>query len=317
MTQQSSILNDPNYRPVLDHGFVGIIDKMGTDAAIVQAARVSYGAGTKSVNEDRGLIRYLMRNFHTSPIEMVEIKYHIRAPIFVFRQLLRHRTASTNEESARYSEMTDEFYIPEMEHIQPQSSDNRQGRAGEVSSQSATGVRWMIDSAYNHCYQIYRALLGDKKNHVKPEDELLYNPYDAKDPLFDGQFDGIARELARTVMPVGGYSELYWKINLHNLFHFLKLRADAHAQYEIRAYAEAIIDLTKPLFPLAFGAFEDYLLHAQMISRMGMNLIKDAITHPEGLTGLTTLYGDEKGLASHYEMSLREIKELKMALLTN
>ena len=223
----------------LDKGFVRLIDVMGDDAAIVQAARVSYGSGTKKVHEDRGLIRYLLRHAHTTPFEMVEFKFHVKLPIFVARQWIRHRTANVNEYSGRYSEMKDEFYTPHPHDIRPQSISNKQGRSDEtlpegMAEQAAETFKLGQDAAYAQ-YQ-----------------EFLEH--------------GIAREIARINLPVSNYTEWYWKIDLHNLFHFLRLRIDAHAQYEIRVFAEAIASLVKPFVPHAWEAFEDYVLNAHRIT---------------------------------------------------
>ncbi len=212
----------------LDKGFVRLIDVMGDDAAIVQAARVSYGSGTKKVLEDRGLIRYLLRHAHTTPFEMVEFKFHVKLPIFVARQWIRHRTANVNEYSGRYSEMKDEFYTPNPNDIRPQSVLNKQGRSEEtlpdgMAEQAANAFKAGQDEAYAQ-YQ-----------------EFLEQ--------------GIAREIARINLPVSNYTEWYWKIDLHNLFHFLRLRIDSHAQYEIRVFAEAIAELVKPFVPHAWEAF--------------------------------------------------------------
>jgi thymidylate synthase (FAD) len=220
---------------VLDHGFVRLVDYMGDDNAIVQAARVSYGAGTKSLSSDRQLIRYLMRHRHTTPFEMCEIKFHVKLPIFVARQWIRHRTANVNEISGRYSEMVDEFYVPELEQIRPQSLVNKQGRS--ESAFEATEAQ-----------EIQAQLQQTQKE--------LYTEY--KDSLDKN----LARELARINLPLSLYTEWYWKIDLHNLFHFLHLRLDAHAQYEIRVFAEAMATITKELFPIAYEAFEDYRLHS-------------------------------------------------------
>jgi thymidylate synthase (FAD) len=209
---------DTNYVPVLDHGFVGLVDHMGSDDAIVQAARVSYGAGTKQVQDDRNLIRYLMRHEHTTPFEMCEVKFHIKLPIFVMRQLVRHRTASMNEYSARYSVLTDEFYIPEMEQIQQQSSTNKQGREeSDWGFEERRRVQHAFQRSFFNSYREYTELLGK-----------------------DGA--GLARELARSVLPVGGYTELYWKANLKNFLHMARLRMDPHAQWEIREFAGAMYD---------------------------------------------------------------------------
>jgi thymidylate synthase (FAD) len=224
---------------LLDHGFVRLVDYMGNDAAIVQAARVSYGQGTKKRSEDNGLIRYLMRHSHTSPFEMVDTKFHIKAPIFVARQWLRHRTASVNEVSARYSLLPEELYIPEDAQISFQSVDNKQGRsATEVPPEVRARVRELLLAGQRESYASYQELI------------------DAE----------IARELARIALPVSIYTEWYWKLNLHNLFHFLALRMDAHAQYEIRIYAEAIGLIVQRLAPVAYGAFRDYMRDATTLS---------------------------------------------------
>ena len=223
----------------LDKGFVRLIDVMGDDASIVQAARVSYGTGTKKVLEDRGLIRYLLRHAHTTPFEMVEFKFHVKLPIFVARQWIRHRTANVNEYSGRYSEMKDEFYTPDIANIRPQSVINKQGRSDEqlptdIAEKSAAAFKAGQDAAYAD-YQMF-----------------LEN--------------GIAREIARINLPVSNYTEWYWKIDLHNLFHFLRLRIDSHAQYEIRVFGEAIAELVKPFVPFAWEAFEDYVLNAHRLT---------------------------------------------------
>ncbi|TAE27895.1 MAG: FAD-dependent thymidylate synthase [Candidatus Kapaibacterium sp.] len=219
----------------LDKGFVRLVDSMGSDAAIVQAARVSYGAGTKQVSEDRGLIRYLMRHAHSTPFEMVEFKFHVKLPIFVARQWIRHRTANVNEYSGRYSVMHDEFYVPEGAQIRPQSATNKQGRGDEtLSADESAHILDLLKTGQTQAYQDYETLLDRN----------------------------VARELARINLPVSMYTEWYWKIDLHNLFHFLRLRMDAHAQYEIRVYAEAMAEMVREITPLAFEAFEDYALNA-------------------------------------------------------
>lgn len=315
MTKQAEVVGNPNYVPVLDHGFVGLVDSMGSDAAIVQAARVSYGDGTKSVREDRGLIRYLVRHKHTSPLEMCEIKIHIKMPIFVMRQWVRHRTASLNEYSGRYSVMTDEFYLPEPEVIQPQSKDNKQGRAGAVTDETATGVRWMMQAAYDHNYDVYQALLGERDPEKFQAGEVIYTPYDEGDALFDPEFDGIAREMARTVLPVGNYTELYWKQNLHNMMHLLKLRMDPHAQYEIRAYADAVYKLIQPLFPAALEAFDDYVREATTNSRMETELLKELLTSdsPARVSFAARLMsaGSDTAFAESVGLSLRELRDFQ------
>lgn len=222
--------------PVLDHGFVRVVDYMGDDSAIVQAARVSYGTGTKKVSEDRGLIRYLMRHYHTTPFEMCEIKYHVKLPIFVARQWIRHRTASVNEYSARYSIMDREFYLPQPQDLAAQSKVNHQGRGEVLSAEQAQAVLSLLREDAQKCYDDYETML-------RPPEEKGY---------------GLARELARMNLTLNSYSQWYWKINLHNLFHFLQLRIDPHAQYEIRAYAETMLKTVKAWVPMACEAFEDY-----------------------------------------------------------
>ncbi len=230
ITKEAEEILDKEF-PILDHGFVRLVDYMGGDSAIVQAARVSYGEGTKTYMEDRGLIRYLMRHEHTSPFEMVEMKFHCKMPIFVARQWIRHRTANVNEVSGRYSIMKDEFYIPAAEQVNLQSKNNKQGRSDETFSPEKTE-------------EILFSL-----EHEQQEDYSNYSRRVEK---------GMAKELARINLPLSLYTEWYWKIDLHNLFHFLNLRMDSHAQYEIRAYANAMFDITKKVAPIACEAFEDY-----------------------------------------------------------
>lgn len=231
----------------LDHGFVRLVDFMGDDSSIVQSARVSYGKGTKSVREDTTLIRYLMRHQHTSPFEMVELKFHIRLPIFVARQWIRHRTANVNEYSGRYSEMTDDFYIPELDQIRTQDEVNKQGRSDKkIDVETATEI------------------LGSMEQHQKES----YNEY------LKYLEKGVAREIARINLPLSSYTEWYWKIDLHNLFRFLKLRLDWHAQYEIRIYAEAIANIVKELYPISFKAFSDYVLNSVTFSYAELSKIK-------------------------------------------
>lgn len=239
--------------PVLDHGQVRVIDYMGDDAAICQAARVSYGSGTKSVSDDRGLIRYLMRHWHSTPFEMCEIKLHVKLPVFVARQWIRHRTANVNEYSARYSILDREFYIPAPERVQVQSSNNKQGSGETVDTETARLVLEMLKSDANRAYDHYEEL--------------------AADPAEGGQY-GLARELARMNLPTNIYTQWYWKVDLHNLFHFLRLRADAHAQYEIRVYADAICNIVKDWVPNAYEAFEDYRLGAEQFSAQEMALVR-------------------------------------------
>ena len=248
--------------PVLDHGFVRVIDYMGTDSAIVQAARVSYGKGTKKINEDAGLINYLMRHRHTTPFEMCEIKFHIKLPIFVARQWIRHRTANVNEYSGRYSIMDKEFYIPAPEHLAAQSQTNRQGRAGVLEGAEAARVLEILKADSVNAYAHYEEMMNCNEEGT----------------VFDESKTGLARELARMNLPVNFYTQWYWKIDLHNLMHFLSLRADSHAQYEIRVYAEAMLDVLKAWLPLTYQAFMDYRMGGASISAKGMENIKKMIS---------------------------------------
>ena len=237
--------------PVLDHGFVRVIDYMGDDAAIVQAARVSYGRGTKAARDDRGLIRYLMRHWHSTPFEMCEIKLHVKLPIFVARQWIRHRTANVNEYSARYSILDREFYVPAPEHLAAQSSSNRQGRGAVLEGERSEAALRLLRREASADFDAYDALLDE-----------------------GAEGGGLARELARMALPLSTYTQWYWKTDLHNLLHFLRLRADPHAQYEIRAYAEALCDLTKAWVPHAWEAFEDYRLGGAYFSAAGLACLK-------------------------------------------
>ena len=244
--------------PLLDHGFVRVVDYMGDDNAVVQAARVSYGKGTKRVSEDRGLINYLMRHRHTTPFEMAEIKYHVKLPIFVARQWIRHRTANVNEYSARYSILDNEFYIPAPEQLAAQSAQNRQGRDAVLTGDEAKEVFKLLrdDSENNYAHYDYMLTEG-------PEGE-------PKDP---GR-KGLARELARMNLSLNFYTQWYWKTNLHNLLHFLSLRADPHAQYEIRVYADAMLDTLKRWVPLTHDAFMDYRMGGVHLSAKGAAAVK-------------------------------------------
>lgn len=236
--------------PVLDHGFVRAIDYMGDDSAIVQAARVSYGAGTRHVQNDEGLIRYLMRHWHSTPFEMCEIKLHVKLPVFVARQWIRHRTANVNEYSARYSILDREFYIPEPAQLAAQSTVNNQGRGAVLEGAEAARVLALLKSDASQMYDHYEEMLSQ-----------------------DGQ-QGLARELARMNLPMNIYTQWYWKTDLHNLFHFLRLRADAHAQYEIRVYAEAIARMVADWVPLAWAAFEDYRMGGVTLSAKAIAVLK-------------------------------------------
>ncbi|WP_394196353.1 FAD-dependent thymidylate synthase [Litoreibacter albidus] len=235
---------------VLDHGFIRVIDYMGDDSAICQAARVSYGKGTKSVQNDEGLIRYLMRHWHSTPFEMCEIKLHVKLPVFVARQWIRHRTANVNEYSARYSILDREFYIPAPEHINAQSVVNNQGRGQILEGEEAARVLEILKADSTRAYDNYEAMISD-----------------------EGQ-DGLARELARMNLPANIYTQWYWKVDLHNLFHFLRLRADSHAQYEIRVYADAICKVVADWVPAAYAAFEDYRLGGAQLSGKGVECLR-------------------------------------------
>ncbi|MCO5127196.1 MAG: FAD-dependent thymidylate synthase [Rhodobacteraceae bacterium] len=235
---------------VLDHGLVRVIDYMGDDAAITQAARVSYGRGTKAVQNDEGLIRYLMRHWHSTPFEMCEVKFHVKLPVFVARQWIRHRTANVNEYSARYSILDREFYIPAPEHLAAQSTVNNQGRGELLEGEEAARVLDILREDAMRSYDHYEDMLSQ-----------------------DGQ-KGLARELARMNLPANVYTQWYWKVDLHNLFHFLRLRADAHAQYEIRTYAEVMCQIVRDWVPLAYGAFEDYRLGGVSLSGKAIEVLK-------------------------------------------
>ncbi|MFN3938362.1 MAG: FAD-dependent thymidylate synthase [Gemmobacter sp.] len=236
--------------PVLDHGFVRVIDYMGDDAAIVQAARVSYGAGTKHVSNDEGLIRYLMRHWHSTPFEMCEVKLHVKLPVFVARQWIRHRTANVNEYSARYSILDREFYIPDPSALAAQSTVNNQGRGAVLTGPEAARVLEILKGDAARAYDHYEEMLSQ-----------------------DGKA-GLARELARMNLPMNVYTQWYWKTDLHNLFHFLRLRADAHAQYEIRVYAEAICGIVKDWVPHAWAAFEDYRMGGVTLSAKAVDCVR-------------------------------------------
>ena len=270
---------------MLDHGFVRVVDYMGDDAAVVQAARVSYGRGTKKVSEDRGLINYLMRHRHTTPFEMCEIKYHVKLPIFVARQWIRHRTANVNEYSARYSILDNEFYVPKPEHLAAQSAMNRQGRDAVLAGKEAERVFDLLKKDAELVYEHYLEML---------------NEGEAGAPL-DPERSGLARELARMNLSLGFYTQWYWKTNLHNLMHFLSLRADAHAQYEIRVYAETMLDTLKRWCPISHDAFVEYRLGGTHLSKTGLAIVKRM------LAGETV---DQKSSG----LSAREWRELMAAL---
>ena len=264
----SRSIPDPSVS-VHKHGFVRLVETMGSDNAIVQAARVSYGEGTKNVRNDRALIRYLMRHRHTSPFEMCDLKFHIKLPIFVMRQLVRHRTASINEYSGRYSVMSDDFYVPEFEYLKPQSQTNKQGRDGAFSDTLLSYITKIITDVTETARDKYKVLIGRD----------------------------LTRELSRIILPVSNYTECYWKINLHNLFHFLKLRLDEHAQQEITDFADVIWSFARSRFPIASEAFDDYIRGSITLSRMDVTALKDL---------LQDKFVNE---AAHYGMSKRELSD--------
>jgi thymidylate synthase (FAD) len=244
--------------PALDHGFIRVVDYMGDDQAVVQAARVSYGKGTTRVSEDRGLIRYLMRHRHSTPFEMCEIKLHVKLPMFIARQWIRHRTASINEYSARYSVLDKEFYIPDAKDLAVQSVSNRQGRGGVLSEKDSNEALEMLKRDAEKCFDTYEYLLNEKSN----------------GDIIDNNRDGLARELARINLTLNTYTQWYWKTNLHNLMNFIYLRADSHAQYEIRVYADIIYDIMKAWVPITAEAFSSYRSGSIEISAEAMKVIK-------------------------------------------
>lgn len=275
------------YYPVLDHGFVAVKDYMGEDASILHMARMSYGRGTKGVSDDRALLRYLLRHQHTSPFEGCVIKLHVKLPIFVMRQWVRHRTASLNEYSARYSIMPDEFYTPDAEHLAEQSTDNKQGRGKALTATQAEAVQELLKADARHAFASYHQLLNQ----------------DEQGDAIDAEAASLARELARIGLPLSTYTQMYWQTNLHNLLHFLRLRADRHAQWEIRVYAEKLLEILADWVPMTAEAFRDYQLESQRFSRMDMALLKDM------LQGKATI-----AQADQYGLSKREARELAEAL---
>ena len=247
--------------PILDHGFIRVIDYMGDDTSIVQAARVSYGKGTKKVSTDSGLIKYLMRHWHSTPFEMCEIKYHVKLPIFIARQWIRHRTANVNEYSARYSILDKEFYLPEPNHLAAQSKNNRQGRGDILQGEQAKKVLDLLKGDAERTYDNYEKMLNER--------------YDGS--IIDENQDGLARELARMNLTLGTYTQWYWKTDLLNLMNFLRLRADSHAQYEIRVYADIMLDTVKKWVPITYDAFMDYRVGGTEVSAKGKVIIQKLI----------------------------------------
>lgn len=270
---------------LLDHGFVRVVDYMGDDSAVVQAARVSYGKGTKKVSEDAGLIKYLMRHRHSTPFEMCEIKFHVKLPIFVARQWIRHRMANVNEYSARYSILDREFYIPSADQLGAQAVINRQGRGEVLQGDEAEAVMAMLRADSERSYDHYEELLNQR------EDGTVIDP----------NRQGLARELARMNLPLNYYTQWYWKVDLHNLLHFLSLRADPHAQYEIRVYADAMLSVVERWVPAVFAAFKEYRLGGTHISLTGLDVVKRM------LAGETVTRADSG-------LSAREWRELMIQL---
>ena len=248
--------------PVLDHGFVRVIDYMGDDAAVVQAARVSYGKGTKKISDDAGLINYLLRHRHTTPFEMCEIKYHVKLPIFVARQWIRHRTANVNEYSARYSVLDREFYVPEEDHLAAQSSSNRQGRGNILSGKEAKRVLDILREDAQMTYDHYIEMLNESE----------------EGNIIDVSKEGLARELARMNLTLSTYTQWYWKTDLHNLLNFLSLRADTHAQYEIRVYADAMMETLRRWCPITFQSFSDHRVEGVTLSGKAIKVVKKLIS---------------------------------------
>ena len=273
---------------VLDHGFVRVIDYMGDDTSIVQAARVSYGKGTKKVSTDSGLIKYLMRHWHSTPFEMCEIKYHVKLPIFIARQWIRHRTANVNEYSARYSILDKEFYLPKNEHLAAQSKNNRQGRGDVLQGEQAKKVLSLLKNDAERTYENYETMLNER--------------YDGS--VVDENETGLARELARMNLTLNTYTQWYWKTDLLNLMNFLRLRADHHAQYEIRAYADVMLDTLKRWVPTTYEAFMDYRVCGTEVSSKGKIIIQKLISGEK-------VYPEQSGL------SKREWNELMAALELN
>ena len=278
--------------PILDHGFIRVIDYMGDDTSIVQAARVSYGKGTKKVSTDSGLIKYLMRHWHSTPFEMCEIKYHIKLPIFIARQWIRHRTANVNEYSARYSILDKEFYLPAPEHLAAQSQNNRQGRGDVLEGDQAKKVLDLLKGDAEQTYNNYETMLNER--------------YDGSVINEDGV--GLARELARMNLTLNTYTQWYWKTDLLNLMNFLRLRADSHAQYEIRAYADVMLDTVKKWVPITYEAFMDYRVGGTEVSAKGKAVIQKLINGEE-------ISMEQSGLSKREWNELMESFDLKDKLI--
>ena len=278
--------------PILDHGFVRVVDYMGNDTSIVQAARVSYGKGTKKVNTDAGLIKYLMRHWHSTPFEMCEIKYHVKLPIFIARQWIRHRTANVNEYSARYSILDKEFYLPSIENLATQSQSNRQGRGEVLRGEQAKKVLDLLKQDAERTYNNYETMLNERYDGSKINDKEV----------------GLARELARMNLTLNTYTQWYWKTDLLNLMNFLRLRADDHAQYEIRAYADVMLDTLKKWVPTTYEAFMDYRVGSTEVSSKGKTVIQKLIKGEK-------VSIDESGLSKREWNELMEAFNLKDKLI--
>jgi thymidylate synthase (FAD) len=289
----------------LDHGHVVLMDKMGDDGAIVQAARTSYQLGTTISSDDRQLINYLYRHKHTTPFEMVEFKFHCKMPIFVARQWIRHRMASVNEYSARYSILTKEFYLPKPEQLASQSKSNKQGRAKVLEGKEADRALHILKQDSLNAYDNYEVLL----NEVIGED--------GKPQKLDENCEGLARELARMTLPVNYYTQWIWKIDLHNLLHFLSLRLDSHAQYEIRVFAEAIYELIKPYVPHALEAFDDYhpYRNAETFSSKELNVLSYLLQNPESKVTVQTGYNFSKGEWTEFRNKLEKYAPERLSYL--
>ena len=278
--------------PALDHGFIRVVDYMGDDTSIVQAARVSYGKGTKKVSTDAGLIKYLMRHWHSTPFEMCEIKYHVKLPIFIARQWIRHRTANVNEYSARYSILDKEFYLPAPENLAAQSQINRQGRGEILEGEQAKKVLELLKSDAEQTYSNYEMMLNER--------------YDGS--VIDDKEVGLARELARMNLTLNTYTQWYWKTDLLNLMNFLRLRADHHAQFEIRAYADAMLDTVKRWVPITYEAFLDYRVGGTEVSAKGKSVIQHLINGEQ-------VSAEQSGLSKREWNELMEAFDLKDRLI--
>jgi thymidylate synthase (FAD) len=279
--------------PVLDHGFIRVIDYMGDDSSIVQSARVSYGKGTKKVSTDEGLIRYLMRHWHSTPFEMCEIKYHVKLPIFIARQWIRHRTANVNEYSARYSILDKEFYIPAKEQLSAQATNNRQGRGDLITGQQADEVLKILKDDSVRTYDNYEKMLNER--------------FDGT--IIDEKKSGLARELARMNLTLNSYTQWYWKTDLLNLMNFLFLRGDSHAQYEIRVYAEKMLDTVKKWVPITHAAFLDYRVGAAHLSSKGLKIVKSMINGDK-------ISYEDSGLSKREWNELMEVIDKKNLIVT-